>query len=155
MTGNSLPQFSDVVAAAQRRYYRAVMSKFAVILPAAGKSSRFTLQKKKKTFAELKGRAVWLRAAEHFVNRDDVVQTLVVLAPDDLEWFKEKFAPNLAFMNVELVAGGAERSDSVRNALARVAGIGGRRSCSALADLCGALACGSAGHILILRVRPI
>lgn len=96
------------------------MSKFAVILPAAGKSSRFTLQKKKKTFADLKGRAVWLRAAEHFVNRDDVVQTLVVLAPDDIEGFKEKFAPNLAFMNVELVAGGAERSDSVRNALARV-----------------------------------
>lgn len=96
------------------------MSKFAVILPAAGKSSRFTLQKKKKTFADLKGRAVWLRSAEHFVNRDDVVQTLVVLAPEDMEWFKEKFAPNLAFMNVELVAGGAERSDSVRNALARV-----------------------------------
>src|SRR5690348_4791146 len=96
------------------------MSRFAVILPAAGKSSRFTLQKKKKTFADLKGRAVWLRAAEHFVNRDDVVQTLVVLAPEDMESFKEKFAPNLAFMNVELVAGGAERSDSVRNALARV-----------------------------------
>ena len=96
------------------------MSRFAVILPAAGKSSRFTLQKRKKTFADLKGRAVWLRAAEHFVNRDDVVQTLVVLAPDDIEWFKEKFAPNLAFMNVELVTGGAERTDSVRNALARV-----------------------------------
>lgn len=96
------------------------MSRFAVILPAAGKSSRFSLQKRKKTFVDLKGRAVWLRAAEHFVNRDDVVQTLVVLAPEDAEWFKEKFAPNLAFMNVELVTGGAERADSVRNALARV-----------------------------------
>jgi len=96
------------------------MSKFAVILPAAGKSSRFSLQKRKKPFVDLKGRAVWLRAAEHFANRDDVVQTLVVLAPEDLDWFKEKFAPNLAFMNVEIVAGGAERADSVRNALARV-----------------------------------
>jgi 2-C-methyl-D-erythritol 4-phosphate cytidylyltransferase len=96
------------------------MAKFAVILPAAGKSSRFNFQKRKKTFVELKGRAVWLRAAEHFVNRDDVVQTLIVLAPDDIEWFKEKFAPNMAFMNCEIVAGGAERSDSVRNALARV-----------------------------------
>lgn len=96
------------------------MSKFAVILPAAGKSSRFSFQKRKKPFVELKGRAVWLRAAEHFSNRDDVVQTLVVLAPEDLDWFKEKFAPNLAFMNVEIVAGGAERADSVRNALARV-----------------------------------
>jgi 2-C-methyl-D-erythritol 4-phosphate cytidylyltransferase len=101
-------------------YHRAGMSKFAVILPAAGKSSRFSFQKRKKPFVELKGRAVWLRAAEHFVNRDDVVQTLVVLAADDLDWFKEKFAPNLAFMNVEIVTGGAERADSVRNALARV-----------------------------------
>ena len=81
------------------------MAKFAVILPAAGKSSRFNFQKRKKPFVELKGRAVWLRAAEHFVNRDDVVQTLVVLAPDDIEWFKEKFAPNMAFMNCEIVAG--------------------------------------------------
>lgn len=96
------------------------MARFAVILPAAGKSSRFHLQKRKKTFVELRGRAVWLRAAELFVNRDDVVQTLVVVSKDDLEWFKEKFAPNLAFMNVEIVEGGAERADSVRNALARV-----------------------------------
>lgn len=96
------------------------MAKFAVILPAAGKSSRFTLQKRKKTFVDLKGRAVWLRAAEHFVNRDDVVQTLIVVSPEDIEWFKEKFAPNMAFMNIEIVAGGAERADSVRNALARV-----------------------------------
>src|SRR5258708_32283718 len=96
------------------------MAKFAVILAAAGKSSRFSLQKRKKTFVDLKGRAVWLRAAEHFANRDDVIQTIVVLAPDDVEFFKEKFAPNLAFMNVELATGGAERADSVRSALARV-----------------------------------
>src|SRR5262245_10013417 len=103
-----------------RGYDRAGMAKFAVILPAAGKSSRFTLQKRKKTFVDLKGRAVWLRAAEQFVNRDDVIQTLIVVSPEDIEWFKEKFAPNMAFMNIEIVAGGAERADSVRNALARV-----------------------------------
>lgn len=97
------------------------MSKFAVILPAAGKSSRFaTQQSKKKVFVELKGRPVWVRTAEVFVNRDDVVQTIVVLSPDDIDWFKEKFRPNLAFMNIEIVAGGAERADSVMNALARV-----------------------------------
>lgn len=95
------------------------MARFAVILPAAGKSTRFH-QKRKKTFVDLKGRAVWLRAAELFVNRDDVVQTLVVVSPEDLDWFKEKFAPNLAFMNVDIIPGGSERADSVRNALARV-----------------------------------
>ena len=97
------------------------MSKFAVILPAAGKSSRFAAQQsKKKVFVELKGRPVWVRSAEAFCNRDDVVQTLIVVSPEDLEWFKEKFLPNLAFMNIEIVTGGAERSDSVKNALARV-----------------------------------
>lgn len=96
------------------------MPKFAVILPAAGRSTRFQGQNRKKPFVELQGRAVWLRAAEHFVNRPDVVQTLIAVSPEDLEWFKEKFAPNLAFMNIEIVEGGRERADSVRNALARI-----------------------------------
>ncbi len=97
------------------------MSKFAVILPAAGKSSRFAAQQsRKKVFVELKGRPVWVRSAEAFTNRDDVVQTLIVVSPEDLDWFKEKYLPNLAFMEIEIVPGGAERSDSVKNALARV-----------------------------------
>ena len=60
------------------------MAKYAVILPAAGQSSRFK-GNKKKTFTDLKGRAVWLRAAEPFLNRPDVVQTIIVVAPDDME----------------------------------------------------------------------
>jgi len=98
------------------------MSKFAVILPAAGNSTRFGQQQqnRKKVFVELKGRPVWVRAVEYFVNRDDVVQTLVTVSPDDLEWFREKFRPNLAFLNIEVVPGGNERADSVQNALAKV-----------------------------------
>ncbi|HUG91597.1 MAG TPA: 2-C-methyl-D-erythritol 4-phosphate cytidylyltransferase [Planctomycetaceae bacterium] len=96
------------------------MAKFAVILAAAGRSTRFQSNQRKKPFVELKGRAVWLRAAELFVGRKDVVQTLVAVAPDDLDWFKDKFRPNLAFMDVELVAGGRERADTVEKALARV-----------------------------------
>lgn len=96
------------------------MPKFAVILPAAGKSSRFVHQRRKKPFAELKGRAVWLRSVDLFVNRDDVVQTILCLAPDDVDWFKETFRADLAFRNVEIVIGGGERADSVQNALARV-----------------------------------
>ena len=95
------------------------MPKFAVILPAAGKSSRFS-KHRKKVFVELKGRPVWVRTAEQFVNRSDVAQTILVVSPEDLDWFKEKFRPNLAFMDIEVVTGGAERADSVQNALARV-----------------------------------
>ncbi|MEI8018823.1 MAG: 2-C-methyl-D-erythritol 4-phosphate cytidylyltransferase, partial [Schlesneria sp.] len=93
------------------------MPKFAVILPAAGKSSRFSKQRK-KVFVELKGRPVWVRTAEQFVNRSDVAQTILVVSPEDLDWFKEKFRPNLAFMDIDVVTGGAERADSVQNALA-------------------------------------
>jgi len=96
------------------------MATFAVIIPAAGKSTRFRANRRKKPFVDLKGRAIWLRSAELFVSREDVVKTLVVVSEDDLEWFKEKFRPNLAFMDIEIVPGGAERCESVQNALARV-----------------------------------
>lgn len=92
------------------------MSEFAVLLPAAGKSSRFRGQDK-KPFATLDGRAVWLRAAELFVNRSDVAQTLLILAAEDRELFELRFAANIAFLNVKLVSGGAERFESVANAL--------------------------------------
>lgn len=96
------------------------MSDFAVILAAAGKSTRFTKQQRKKPFVELKGRPVWVRAAELFVQREDVGQLMIAISPDDMEWFREKFQANLAFMNIEIVPGGAERADTVQNALARV-----------------------------------
>jgi len=76
------------------------MAKFAVILPAAGKSSRFK-DRDKKPFTNLDGRAVWLRTAEFFVTRDDVVQTILVLAPEDQEMFKIKFAAHLGLLGVE------------------------------------------------------
>jgi 2-C-methyl-D-erythritol 4-phosphate cytidylyltransferase len=95
------------------------MPKFAVILPAAGKSSRFG-DKEKKPFANLDGRAVWLRSAELFVTRDDVCQTLLIISPDDQELFERKFRANIVFMNIQVVFGGAERTDSVANALAKL-----------------------------------
>lgn len=96
------------------------MSKLAVILAAAGQSSRFGDSQRKKPFVDLKGRPVWVRALEPFNQHTDTAQALVVVSPEDLDWFQEKFRPNLAFMNVEVVAGGAQRADSVQNALARV-----------------------------------
>src|SRR5436305_10831365 len=95
------------------------MPKFAVILPAAGRSSRFR-DKAKKPFATRDGRAVWLRSAELFITRDDVCQCLLVIAKDDEELVRRRFGANLAFMNVQLVEGGAERFESVANALALV-----------------------------------
>jgi 2-C-methyl-D-erythritol 4-phosphate cytidylyltransferase len=91
-----------------------------VILPAAGKSSRFRDQHYKKPFVPLDGRPVWMHAADRFANRKDVCQTLLVIAPEDREHFAEKFGGNAALLGIEVVEGGAERYDSVAKAIERV-----------------------------------
>jgi 2-C-methyl-D-erythritol 4-phosphate cytidylyltransferase len=96
------------------------MPTFGVILAAAGQSSRFQDTNYKKPFAPLAGRAVWLHSAEKFLERSDVKQVVIVVAPEDREAFVEKFGANLAFMGVTLAEGGAERADSVRNGLAKL-----------------------------------
>ncbi len=96
------------------------MAKFAVILPAAGKSSRFKDKHYKKPFASLAGRAVWLHSAEKFLDRDDTPQVIVVIGPEDREDFDFKFSANVAILGIDVVEGGAQRSDSVAAALARV-----------------------------------
>ncbi len=96
------------------------MAKFAVILLAAGRSSRFHDKHYKKPFAPLAGRAVWLHSAERFLNRDDVCQLIVVISADDHESFHDKFGANIAILGMDVVSGGAERADSVQAALAQV-----------------------------------
>ena len=95
------------------------MPRFAVILPAAGRSSRFK-DKEKKPYVNLDGRAVWLRTAELFITRDDVALTLLVIDKDDEEMVRRRYTPNMAFMNIKLVHGGKERFESVANALAHL-----------------------------------
>lgn len=96
------------------------VASFAVIIVAAGKSSRFKDAHYRKPFAPLENRAVWLHSAERFINRGDVKQVIVVVAAEDREAFQEKFGANVAILGIDVVEGGAERSDSVANALARV-----------------------------------
>jgi 2-C-methyl-D-erythritol 4-phosphate cytidylyltransferase len=96
------------------------VSKFAVILAAAGKSSRFRDKNYKKPFAPLANRAVWLHSAERFLGRDDVKQLLLVISAEDREDFNFKFAANAAILGIDVVDGGAERADSIERALARV-----------------------------------
>jgi 2-C-methyl-D-erythritol 4-phosphate cytidylyltransferase len=96
------------------------MVQFAVIFPAAGMSSRFGDPKHKKIYAELDGRAVWLRAVEPFVNRDDVAQMILAIAPEDRELFERRYRASVAFMNIKVIEGGAERSETVARALEAV-----------------------------------
>ncbi len=96
------------------------MAKFAVILPAAGRSRRFKDKAYKKPYAPLGGRAVWLHSADRFLGRDDVVQLILVISPEDRDDFNFKFSSNIAILGIEVVDGGAERADSVSAALQRI-----------------------------------
>ena len=100
-------------------------STFALILAAAGKSSRFSTVGSsdptvKKTFAHLGGKPVWLRSVEKFTSRDDVTQVIVVVSPEDISWFRKYYAAEINRMLLLIVAGGENRVDSIRNGLIAV-----------------------------------
>ena len=92
------------------------MPKYSVIIAAAGKAERFS-GAEKKTFAKLGGRPVFIRSLEHFITRDEVCQTILAVATEDLDTVKSSYGANLGFMGVKLVGGGATRCDTVRAAL--------------------------------------
>src|SRR4051794_40993962 len=96
------------------------MGQFAVILAAAGRSTRFGDPREKKIYAELEGRAVWLRALDPFLTHGEVEQIIVAIAPEDREMFNRRYHDKVAFLNLDVVEGGARRSDTVARALERV-----------------------------------
>lgn len=93
------------------------MGSFAVILPAAGRSSRFGDRTRKKIYAELDGLAVWLRAIKPFVSRADVAQMILAIHPEDREYFDRQFGAEVARMRLQVIDGGSERHETVAKAL--------------------------------------
>ncbi len=95
------------------------MAGFAVIIAAAGKGERFA-GKQSKVFSKLQDRPLFIRAIELFVNREDVCQTVLVVAPRDEDYVKSNYGANLGFMGVTLAIGGEHRWQSIANALEKV-----------------------------------
>lgn len=95
------------------------MPKFSVIVVAAGKGERFG-GKENKIFAKIGEQALFLKALQLFCNREDVCQTILVVSKEDSEKMKAQYGPNLGFMGISLVEGGAARHESVANGLAKV-----------------------------------
>lgn len=95
------------------------MPKFSVIVVAAGKGERFG-GKENKIFARIGEQALFLKALQLFCNREDVCQTILVVSKEDTEKMKAQYGPNLGFMGISLVEGGAARHESVANGLAKV-----------------------------------
>ena len=93
--------------------------KVSVLIPAAGSSSRFK-GKRKKQFADLDGRAVFLRSIEIFADREDVPQVIIAIPAEDEELFQVKWSANLSFFGVKHIIGGEQRHDSINKMLAEV-----------------------------------
>lgn len=102
----------------------------SVILPAAGSGTRFArggtvggpAAALNKVELPLAGKPVFLHAVELFVRRHDVGQVIVAVAPDKLDDFRFRWGDKLAFLDVEVVAGGeTDRWQTVMQALRAVA----------------------------------
>jgi 2-C-methyl-D-erythritol 4-phosphate cytidylyltransferase len=96
------------------------MKDVAVILAAAGKSSRFNDPYQKKVFASVNGKPVWQYSAQLFSDHLRIAQIIMTISPEDKEMVQERFAGNLTMLGVEVVLGGEERCDSIRNALEKL-----------------------------------
>ncbi|MGY8767424.1 MAG: 2-C-methyl-D-erythritol 4-phosphate cytidylyltransferase [Pirellulales bacterium] len=96
------------------------MPNYCVILPAAGQSTRFGNEHGKKVFARLLEHPVWVHSAMRFAKRADVTQILLVISPEDRAYVEQEFASQLETLKVDLIDGGAERYDSIANALSQV-----------------------------------
>ncbi len=92
------------------------MKNVAVIICAAGASARFG-GKKKKPFVEVAGKVAFQRSIEFFAERDEVKQVILAISPDDEELVKVKWGPNLSFFGVKICVGGAQRCETIANAL--------------------------------------
>lgn len=96
--------------------------KLAVIIPAAGASTRYG-QGVSKLDEDLAGRPVLQRTVELFCKRDDVAAIVVAGPAADEPWeqFRQRHADKLGLLGVAICRGGAtHRWETVRNALGAV-----------------------------------
>ncbi|MEM1026455.1 MAG: 2-C-methyl-D-erythritol 4-phosphate cytidylyltransferase [Planctomycetota bacterium] len=97
------------------------MMRCSVILPAAGRGSRFASGRAasaSKIETELEGRAVFLRAIDLFHGRPEVEQIVLAVDPTRYDEFMSRWGEALGFMTVDVVRGGtAERWETVAEAL--------------------------------------
>jgi 2-C-methyl-D-erythritol 4-phosphate cytidylyltransferase len=88
----------------------------AAILPAAGSGERFGGDHN-KLFAELAGKPLWYHAASRLAARSEVGRVVLAVSETDRAAFEGQFASLVEQLDVELVTGGALRTDSVQAGL--------------------------------------
>jgi 2-C-methyl-D-erythritol 4-phosphate cytidylyltransferase len=107
--------------------------KASVIIPAAGAGKRFAeaaaslhpgaVQPPSKAFALLAGRPVLVHTLERFAAVQAVVEIVVAVAADKVDWARQAFGDCLkGAKRLVVVAGGRDRTESVAHALAATDG---------------------------------
>ncbi len=92
----------------------------AAILPAAGSGQRFG-QQQNKLFSLLAGKPLWWHSASRLRARSEVGPIVMAIAEADREIFQTKFASLIDELEIQLVDGGAQRTDSVKAGLDAIA----------------------------------
>ena len=93
----------------------------AAVIPAAGSGERFGAAGN-KVFQSLAGKPVWFHAASRLAARSEVGRIVMAVSPSDADRFSAEFAPLVEQLGIELVTGGAARTDSVKAGLDALAG---------------------------------
>ncbi|HEX5085645.1 MAG TPA: 2-C-methyl-D-erythritol 4-phosphate cytidylyltransferase [Blastocatellia bacterium] len=86
------------------------------IIPAAGSGSRFGGQIPKQ-FIEIAGAPIIVHTLRRFDECEEIGAIVVALRREEIEGFERALGSHKIRKTVRLVAGGAERSDSILNAL--------------------------------------
>jgi 2-C-methyl-D-erythritol 4-phosphate cytidylyltransferase len=88
----------------------------AVIMPAAGSGRRFG-SPGNKLFETLGGKPLWFQAASRLRDCSLVGRIVMPIAAADRDKFASDYAAMVRELRIELVEGGAERTDSVKRGL--------------------------------------
>ncbi len=86
------------------------------IIPAAGSGARFGGQIPKQ-FVEIAGAPIIVHTLRRFEECDEIDSIIVALRPEEIDRFERSLSAHGIRKPVHLVNGGAERSDSIFNAL--------------------------------------
>jgi 2-C-methyl-D-erythritol 4-phosphate cytidylyltransferase len=92
-------------------------SRVGVIIPAAGRGVRMGGSRRKQ-FIELEGRAILYRTLDLFESSPDIDLIVLAVDPDDTETTPAVIREAGIVKCTQVIPGGEERQDSVRNALA-------------------------------------
>ncbi len=92
----------------------------SVVIPAAGSSSRMKSDQKKQHMM-LRDKPIMVDTVEVFENSDSIDEIILVVPEDEIEWIKREYVEPYSLKKVaQVIAGGANRQESVYNGLQAV-----------------------------------